>query len=75
MEKKSGQEKQKSPALEKENQILSTKICKLIGGEGPLGKQYKVGIVVSRYLKKGTIKKGLKERVYLLRQAYINSKR
>ena len=30
MEKKSGQEKQKSPALEKENQILSTKICKLI---------------------------------------------
>ena len=58
MEKKSGQEKQKSPALEEENQILSAKISvNLLGGEGPLGKQYKVDIVVSRYLKKGTIKK------------------
>lgn len=63
MEKKSGQEKQKSPALEKKKtKSFLQKSVNLLGGEGPLGKQYKVGIVVSRYLKKGTIKRRSKRK-------------
>lgn len=62
MEKKSGQEKQKSPALEKENQILSAKMCKLIRRGGTFRKVVQVGIIVSRYLKKGTIKKRSKRK-------------